>query len=50
VVLTNVLEVDRIARACARARAPARRADRRDELIAEGLSWEAIDRELYFRA
>ena len=49
-VLTNVLEVDRIARDAPALERLLGEQFGRDELIAEGLSWEAIDRELYVRA
>jgi Xaa-Pro aminopeptidase len=49
-VLTNVLEVDRIARQAPQLERLLGEQLGRDELIAEGLSWEAIDRELYVRA
>ena len=50
VVLTNVLEVDRIARDAPELERLLGEQFGRDELIAAGLSWEAIDRELYVRA
>jgi Xaa-Pro aminopeptidase len=49
-VLTNVLEVDRIARDAPALERLLGEQLGRDELIAQGLSWEAIDRELYVRA
>jgi Xaa-Pro aminopeptidase len=49
-VLTNVLEVDRIAHQAPELERLLGEQFGRDELIAEGLSWEAIDRELYVRA
>ena len=49
-VLTNVLEADRIARQAPELERLLGEQFGRDELIAEGLSWEAIDRELYVRA
>jgi Xaa-Pro aminopeptidase len=50
VVLTNVLEVDRIAQQAPELERLLGEQLGRDELIAEGLSWTAIDRELYVRA
>jgi Xaa-Pro aminopeptidase len=49
-VLTNVLEVDRIARDAPELERLLGEQFGRDDLIADGLSWEAIDRELYVRA
>jgi Xaa-Pro aminopeptidase len=49
-VLTNVLEVDRIAQQAPELERLLGEQFGRDELIAEGLSYEAIDRELYVRA
>jgi Xaa-Pro aminopeptidase len=49
-VLTNVLEADRIARQAPELERLLGEQLGRDELIDEGLSWEAIDRELYVRA
>jgi Xaa-Pro aminopeptidase len=49
-VLTNVLEVDRIARQAPELERLLGEQFGRDELIAEGLSLVAIDRELYVRA
>jgi Xaa-Pro aminopeptidase len=50
VVLTNVLEVDRIAQQAPELERLLGEQLGRDELIAEGLSWTAIERELYVRA
>ena len=49
-VLTNVLEVDRIAQQAPELERLLGEQLGRDELIAEGLSYAAIDRELYLRA
>jgi Xaa-Pro aminopeptidase len=49
-VLTNVLEADRIARHAPELERLLGEQLGRDDLIEEGLSWEAIDRELYVRA
>jgi Xaa-Pro aminopeptidase len=49
-VLTNVLEVDRIAHQAPELERLLGEQFGRDELIAEGLSFTAIDRELYVRA
>jgi Xaa-Pro aminopeptidase len=49
-VLTNVLEVDRIAQQAPALERLLGEQFGRDELIAEGLSYGAIDRELYVRA
>ena len=49
-VLTNVLEVDRIAAAAPELERLLGEQFGRDELIAQGLSYEQIDRELYVRA
>ena len=49
-VLTNVLEVDRIAQQAPELERLLGEQFGRDELIAQGLSYEAIDRELYVRA
>jgi Xaa-Pro aminopeptidase len=49
-VLTNVLEVDRIAQQAPELERLLGEQFGRDELIAEGLSYEQIDRELYLRA
>ena len=49
-VLTNVLEVDRIAQQAPELERLLGEQFGRDELIAEGLSYEQIDRELYVRA
>jgi Xaa-Pro aminopeptidase len=50
VVLTNVLEVDRIADQAPELERLLGEQLGRDELIEQGLSWTAIDRELYVRA
>jgi Xaa-Pro aminopeptidase len=50
VVLTNTLEVDRIAQQAPELERLLGEQLGRDELIAQGLSFEAIDRELYVRA
>jgi Xaa-Pro aminopeptidase len=49
-VLTNVLEVDRIAQQAPELERLLGEQFGRDELIAQGLSYEQIDRELYVRA
>jgi Xaa-Pro aminopeptidase len=49
-VLTNVLEVDRIAQQAPELERLLGEQFGREELIAEGLSFDAIDRELYVRA
>jgi Xaa-Pro aminopeptidase len=49
-VLTNVLEVDRVAEQAPELERLLGEQFGRDELIAQGLSFEAIDRELYVRA
>jgi Xaa-Pro aminopeptidase len=49
-VLTNVLEIDRIAQRVPELECLLGERFGRDELIAEGLSFPAIDRELYVRA
>ncbi|HEX6621872.1 MAG TPA: hypothetical protein VF024_19570, partial [Solirubrobacteraceae bacterium] len=49
-VLTNVLEVDRIAEQAPELERLLGEELGRDELIAEGLSYAAIDRELFLRA